>query len=149
MHGFSSSVLSCLERERLEEDLSEARIRGRNLSRMRASERSSSSLSRSRQLRTLLEKPCMVHLLKTARPNYHYGEQKANIIYSPYVRLFRPACLRRRSQLANIAPNHFKSLFTAEVSFYFRRELRVEVRTPNANLLEFFILKWKGGKSVK
>jgi len=23
----------------------------------------------------------MVHLLKTARPNYHYGEQKANIIF--------------------------------------------------------------------
>ena len=35
MRGFSSSVLSCLERERLEEDLSEARIRGRNLSRLR------------------------------------------------------------------------------------------------------------------
>ena len=35
MHGFSSSVLSCLERERLEEDLSEARTRGRNLSRLR------------------------------------------------------------------------------------------------------------------
>jgi hypothetical protein len=35
MRGFSSNVLSCLERERLEEDLSEARIRGRNLSRLR------------------------------------------------------------------------------------------------------------------
>jgi len=35
VHSFSSSVLSCLERERLEEDLSEARIRGRNLSRLR------------------------------------------------------------------------------------------------------------------
>ncbi len=35
MRGFSSSVLSCLERERLEEDLSEARNRGRNLSRLR------------------------------------------------------------------------------------------------------------------
>jgi hypothetical protein len=35
MHGFSSSVLSCLERERLEEELSDARIRGRNLSRLR------------------------------------------------------------------------------------------------------------------
>ena len=35
MRGFSSSVLSCLERERLEEELSEARIRGRNLSRLR------------------------------------------------------------------------------------------------------------------
>ncbi len=35
MHGFSSSVLSCLDREKLEEELSEARIRGRNLSRLR------------------------------------------------------------------------------------------------------------------
>jgi hypothetical protein len=33
--GFSSSVLSCLERERLEEELSEVRNRGRNLSRLR------------------------------------------------------------------------------------------------------------------
>ena len=35
MRGFSSSVLSCLERERLEEELSEARTRGRNLTRLR------------------------------------------------------------------------------------------------------------------
>jgi hypothetical protein len=35
MRGFMSSVLSCLERERLEEELSEARDRGRNLSRLR------------------------------------------------------------------------------------------------------------------
>ena len=35
MSGFSNGVLSCLERERLEEELSEARIRGRNLSRLR------------------------------------------------------------------------------------------------------------------
>ena len=35
MRGFTSSVLSCLERERLEEELSEARNRGRNLSRLR------------------------------------------------------------------------------------------------------------------
>ncbi len=35
MRGFSSGVLSCLERERLEEELDEARIRGRNLSRLR------------------------------------------------------------------------------------------------------------------
>src|SRR5207302_6090005 len=35
VHSFSSSVLSCLERERLEEDLSEARILGRNLARLR------------------------------------------------------------------------------------------------------------------
>jgi hypothetical protein len=35
MRGFSSSVLSCQERERLEEELSEARNRGRNLSRLR------------------------------------------------------------------------------------------------------------------
>jgi len=35
MRGFSNGVLSCLERERLEEELSEARIRGRNLSRLR------------------------------------------------------------------------------------------------------------------
>ncbi len=35
MQGFSNHVLSCLERERLEEELSEARIRGRNLSRLR------------------------------------------------------------------------------------------------------------------
>ena len=36
MRGFSSSVLSCLERERLEEELSEARNRGRYLSRLRS-----------------------------------------------------------------------------------------------------------------
>jgi AmiR/NasT family two-component response regulator len=35
MRGFASSVLSCLERERLEEELSEARTRGRYLSRLR------------------------------------------------------------------------------------------------------------------
>ena len=35
MRGFTSSVLSCLERERLEEELSEARTRGLNLSRLR------------------------------------------------------------------------------------------------------------------
>jgi len=35
MRGFSNGVLSCLERERLEEELSEARTRGRNLSRLR------------------------------------------------------------------------------------------------------------------
>ena len=35
MRGFSSSVLSCLERERLEEEFFEARTRGRNLSRLR------------------------------------------------------------------------------------------------------------------
>jgi hypothetical protein len=35
MRGFSNGVLSCLERERLEEELSEARHRGRNLSRLR------------------------------------------------------------------------------------------------------------------
>ena len=35
MRGDSNSVLSCLERERLEEELTEARSRGRNLSRLR------------------------------------------------------------------------------------------------------------------
>jgi hypothetical protein len=35
MRGYWSSVLSCLERERLEEELSEARSRGRNLTRLR------------------------------------------------------------------------------------------------------------------
>jgi len=35
MRGFASSVLSCRERERLEEGLLEARTRGRNLSRLR------------------------------------------------------------------------------------------------------------------
>jgi hypothetical protein len=35
MGGFSSSVLSCRERERLAEELSEARLRGRNVSRLR------------------------------------------------------------------------------------------------------------------
>ena len=35
MSGFASSVLSCLERERLEEELFEIRMRGRNLSRLR------------------------------------------------------------------------------------------------------------------
>jgi len=35
MSGFASNVLSCLEREKLEEELLEVRIRGRNLSRLR------------------------------------------------------------------------------------------------------------------
>ena len=35
MRGDSNGVLSCLERERLEEELFEARTRGRNLSRLR------------------------------------------------------------------------------------------------------------------
>ena len=35
MRGFLNNVLSCLERERLEEELTEARRRGRNLSRLR------------------------------------------------------------------------------------------------------------------
>jgi len=35
MHGFASNVLSCEERERLEEELFEARTRGRNLSWLR------------------------------------------------------------------------------------------------------------------
>jgi hypothetical protein len=35
MRGFSNGVLSCLERERLEEELFESRNRGRNLSRLR------------------------------------------------------------------------------------------------------------------
>ena len=35
MRGFSSRVLSCLERERLEEELSEARNRGRSITRLR------------------------------------------------------------------------------------------------------------------
>ena len=35
MHGFASNVLSCQERERLEEELVEARTRGRYLSRLR------------------------------------------------------------------------------------------------------------------
>jgi hypothetical protein len=35
MRGLQSGVLSCLERERLENELSEARTRGRNLSRLR------------------------------------------------------------------------------------------------------------------
>jgi hypothetical protein len=35
MRGFSNGVLSCLERERLEEELFESRNRGRNLSRVR------------------------------------------------------------------------------------------------------------------
>ena len=35
MRGDSNGVLSCLERERLEEELTEARRRGRNLSRLR------------------------------------------------------------------------------------------------------------------
>jgi hypothetical protein len=35
MRDFSSGVLSCLERERLEEELTEARNRGRNVSRLR------------------------------------------------------------------------------------------------------------------
>jgi hypothetical protein len=35
VRGDSNGVLSCLERERLEEELTEARSRGRNLSRLR------------------------------------------------------------------------------------------------------------------
>ena len=35
MRGFTSSVLSCLERERLEEEFSEVHTRGRNVSRLR------------------------------------------------------------------------------------------------------------------
>jgi len=35
MRGDSSGVLSCQERERLEEEVTEARTRGRNLSRLR------------------------------------------------------------------------------------------------------------------
>ncbi len=35
MRGFSNGVLSCLERERLEEELSEARTRVQYLSRLR------------------------------------------------------------------------------------------------------------------
>ena len=35
MSGFASNVLSCLEREKLEEELDEVRMRGRNLSRLR------------------------------------------------------------------------------------------------------------------
>ena len=35
MRGFLNNVLSCLERERLEEELSEARNRGRNITRLR------------------------------------------------------------------------------------------------------------------
>ena len=35
MRSDSNGVLSCLERERLEEELTEARSRGRNLSRLR------------------------------------------------------------------------------------------------------------------
>ena len=35
MHGFASNVLSCKERERLEEELFEVRTRGRNLARLR------------------------------------------------------------------------------------------------------------------
>jgi len=57
---------------------------------MRASESSSSSLSRSRQLKTLLEKPCMVHLLKTTRPKLPPRRTKSKHYFSPYV---RPNCL--------------------------------------------------------
>ena len=35
MRGFRMDVPSCLERQRLEEELSEARTRGRNVSRLR------------------------------------------------------------------------------------------------------------------
>lgn len=35
MHGFASNVLSCQEREKLEEEFFEARTRGRYLSRLR------------------------------------------------------------------------------------------------------------------
>ena len=55
--------------------------RERFLPRLRASVSSSSSLSRSKQLRTPFESPRMEHLLKTTRSNLPYGEQKANIIF--------------------------------------------------------------------
>src|SRR5229473_861813 len=55
-------------------------------SRVRASESSSSSLSRSRQLRTLLEKPRMVHLLKTTRSKIASWRTKSKHYFSPYVR---------------------------------------------------------------
>jgi hypothetical protein len=35
MSGFAGSVLSCVEREKLEEELTEVRTRGRNLTRLR------------------------------------------------------------------------------------------------------------------
>ena len=49
--------------------------------RLRASVSSSSSLSRSRQLRTPFESPRTKHLLKTTKSNLPYGEQKANTIF--------------------------------------------------------------------
>src|SRR4029077_13433826 len=60
---------------------------------MRASESSSSSLSRSRQLRTLLEKPRMAHLLKTARPKLPPRRTKSKHYFSPYIRPGRPPSL--------------------------------------------------------
>jgi hypothetical protein len=57
---------------------------------MRASESSSSSLSRSRQLRTLLEKPLTVHLLKTTRSKVASWRTKSKYYFSPYIRLFQP-----------------------------------------------------------
>lgn len=64
--------------------------RERFLPRLRASESSSSSLSRSRQLRTPFESPRIEHLLKTSRSNLPYGEQKANVIFRL---MFASTCL--------------------------------------------------------
>src|SRR6266446_4687495 len=57
------------------------RSRERFLPRLRASVSASSSLSRSRQLRTPFESLRIEHLLKTTRSNLPYGEQKANTIF--------------------------------------------------------------------
>src|SRR5204862_3844578 len=46
----------------------------------------SASLSRSRQLRTLFEKPRMVHLLKTARSKVPSRRTKSKQYFSPYIR---------------------------------------------------------------
>ncbi len=68
---------------------------------------SSSSLSRSRQLKALLEKPLMVHLLKTARSKLPRWRTKSKHYFSPYVRptalLGRvPQGVPRRSSLKKI-----------------------------------------------
>jgi hypothetical protein len=91
----------------------------------------------------------MVHLLKTARPNYHHGEQKANSICSPYVRLFRPTCLRGHSQLAKYSPESLQVPFHRRSVLLFPAGTQSRGSHTNANLLDFFILKRKGSKSVK
>src|SRR5882672_7964764 len=58
--------------------------------RLRASVSSSSSLSRSRQLRTPFESPRIEHLLKTTNSKLSPWRTKSKHYFSPYVRPYLP-----------------------------------------------------------